>query len=236
MDEILYGTCSGLIPSLWKPKDNSFYCLHLFIEALASCGIQVVYFPLLEHRQRHKKSRKLKIRLHDEAGGAEAVAGRTNLAHEQSLQEVQKIDFEWPFDPLVAGGKPQRTEGGSQDSPAVGQAGHGAGQPSDGNGSRQDDRHETFATEATYSVFADMLRAALSPLFKVTVGDTDGTTASTDFETILVRGGDLRSLPRSARIRLERRLLFLYAITLFRHSRHPAALWVGGNFSVPIPV
>jgi hypothetical protein len=52
-----YGSCAGLIPSVWMTNSVHFKALHCFIEALALSGIQVVYFPLLSERAQAKRRR-----------------------------------------------------------------------------------------------------------------------------------------------------------------------------------
>lgn len=240
-----YGTCSGLVPSIWSEKSPSFFCLHLFIEALATSGIKVIYFPLLEPRSKHKRSRNFDISLADDDGqeSRDPEMPRQNL--DRDPNNIHSIDFGWPFDPMVewferlngdnsrknedplAAGQPAVK---APDSVATGDAeAHAASETL----ADHKDEPSVLPSEATYSVFADMLRAAAGPLFKISFGNSNGNVRDTNFKTIRVRGGDLSSLGCKELIRLERRLLFLYAITLFRHSRHPAALSSEATFQCP---
>lgn len=240
-----YGTCSGLVPSIWSDASPSFYCLHLFIEALAKCGIKVIYFPLLKPRSNHKRLRTFDISLDDDDS-------KTNRNPEIPLKNldrdpnsIQTIDFGWPCDPMVqwieglTEVESQTTDETSKsEQPVAAESGSTASASTSGNstpqtGVEQSEGPTTLPSEATYSVFADMLRAAVGPLFKISFGNSDGTARDPNFKIIRVRGGDLRSLGRNDLIRLERRLLFLYAITLFRHSRHPAALSSEATFQCP---
>lgn len=243
-----YGTCSGLVPSIWSEGTKSFCCLHLFIEALATSGIKVIYFPLLEPRSKHKRSRTFDISLTDEdlQEPRTTQSDLKNTENQKSdLSRIQLIDFGWPYDPMVEwievlnGDKSRKAAGPSQSGQPVREASDSAASV-DANSkapSESEAAHPygptALPSEATYSVFADMLRAAVGPMFKISFGNSEDNASATDFKTIRVRGGDLRSLGPKELIRLERRLLFLYSITLFRHSRHPAALSSEATFQCP---
>ncbi len=215
-----YGGCAGLIPSLWGCREKAgkeqvkqlMRPLHCVIEGLGLAGLQTIYFPLTEPRAKRKSQFPSSEKPKNPAAKAEHEHGRTwqmptppdSKDWAKWIEDRDSFEY-WRVWPSDPFASEVITPERASDS------------------SSSDSRVLLNHCDAdATSVFLGIVEHVLEPYF--------------EFQHSKNKDHPLRRAwqrPFECTRDVERKLVFLYALTLFRHSRHVNALCSEGAYQCP---